>query len=122
MASADPYQGTKGISGFINECGTAGLRAGEVENKLGVRASDTAAVQLEDVRIPKENLLGQLNGSFHDVLKVLEGGRVGIGAMPVGIARGALEESIKYARIRKQFGKPIAEFEAIQWMLVDMAT
>jgi alkylation response protein AidB-like acyl-CoA dehydrogenase len=79
-------------------------------------------VQLEDVRVPKENLLGQLNGSFDDVLKVLQGGRVGIGAMAVGIAQSALEESTKYARMRKQFGKPIAEFEAIQWMLADMAT
>jgi butyryl-CoA dehydrogenase len=122
MASTEPSQGKKGISAFITERGTAGLRVGKVENKLGVRASDTAAVQLEDVRVPKENLLGQLNGSFYDVLKVLQGGRIGIGAMAVGISQGALEESIKYARIRRQFGKPIAEFEAIQWMLADMAT
>ena len=122
MASTDPSQGKRGISAFIAERGTAGLRVGKVENKLGVRASDTAAVQLEDVQIPKDNLLGQLNGSFYDVLKVLQGGRVGIGAMAVGIAQAALEESTKYARMRKQFGKPIAEFEAIQWMLADMAT
>ena len=122
MASTEPSQGKKGISAFIIECGTAGLRVGRVENKLGVRASDTAAVQLEAVRVPKENLLGELNDGFYEVLKVLQGGRVGIGAMAVGIAQGALEESIKYARMRKQFGKPIAEFEAIQWMLADMAT
>jgi butyryl-CoA dehydrogenase len=122
MASTNPSQGKKGISAFIIEYGTAGLRVGKLENKLGVRASDTAAVQIEDVRVPKENLLGQLNGSFYDVLKVLQGGRVGIGAMAVGIAQGALEESIKYAGTRMQFGKPIAEFEAIQWMLADMAT
>jgi butyryl-CoA dehydrogenase len=122
MASTEPSHGRKGISAFIIERGTAGLRVGKVENKLGVRASDTAAVQIEDVRVPKENLLGQLNGSFYDVLTVLQGGRVGIGAMAVGIAQGALEESIKYARMRQQFGKPIAEFEAIQWMLADMAT
>jgi butyryl-CoA dehydrogenase len=122
MACTEPSQGKRGISAFIVERGAAGLRVGKVENKLGVRASDTAAVQLEDVRVPKENLLGQLNGSFDDVLKVLQGGRVGIGAMAVGIAQGALEESTKYARMRKQFGKPIAEFEAIQWMLADMAT
>jgi butyryl-CoA dehydrogenase len=79
-------------------------------------------VQLEEVRVPKENLLGELNGGFYDVLQVLQGGRVGIGAMSVGIAQGALEESTKYARMRKQFGKPIAEFEAVQWMLADMAT
>ena len=122
MASTDPSQGKKGISAFIVERGTAGLRVGKVENKLGVRASDTAAVQLEAVRVPKQNLLGELHGGISDVLKVLQGGRVGIAAMATGIARGALEESTKYARMRKQFGKPIAEFEAIQWMLADMAT
>src|SRR5438132_8688702 len=122
MASTDPSQGKKGISAFIVECGTPGLRIGKVENKLGVRASDTAAVQLEEVRVPKENLLGEFNGSFYEVLKVLEGGRVGIAAMATGIAQGALEESTKYAGMRKQFGKPIAEFEAVQWMLADMAT
>jgi butyryl-CoA dehydrogenase len=122
MASTDPPQGKRGISAFIVERGTAGLRIGKVENKLGVRASDTAGLQLEAVRVPKENLLGQLNGSFYEVLKVLQGGRVGIGAMAVGIAQGALEESTKYASMRKQFGQPIAEFEAIQWMLADMAT
>ncbi len=121
MASTEPSRGKRGISAFIIERGTVGLRVGRVENKLGVRASDTAAVQLEDVRIPKENLLGELNGGFYEVLKVLQGGRVGIGAMAVGIAQGALEESIKYAKLRKQFGKPIAEFESIQWMLADMA-
>ena len=122
MASTDPSQGKKGISAFIVECGTPGLRIGKVENKLGVRASDTAAVQLEEVRVPKENLLGEFNGSFYEVLKVLEGGRVGIAAMATGSAQGALEESTKYATMRKQFGKPIAEFEAIQWMLADMVT
>jgi butyryl-CoA dehydrogenase len=122
MASTDPTQGKKGISAFIVERGTPGLRIGRVENKLGVRASDTAAVQLEEVRVPKENLLGKVNGSFYEVLKVLEGGRVGIAAMATGIAQGALEESTKYAGMRKQFGKPIAEFEAVQWMLADMAT
>ena len=122
VASTDRSQGKEGISAFIVECGMTGLSIGRIENKLGVRASDTAAVRLEEVRVPQENVLGELNGGFHDVLKVLQGGRVGIGAMAVGIAQGALEESIKYAMMRKQFGKPIAEFEAIQWMLADMAT
>jgi butyryl-CoA dehydrogenase len=122
MASTDPSQGKKGISAFIVERGTPGLRVGKIENKLGVRASDTAGVQLEEVRVPKENLLGEVNGSFYEVLKVLEGGRIGIAAMATGIAQGALEESTKYAGMRKQFGKPIAEFEAVQWMLADMAT
>ena len=122
MTSTEPSRGKRGISAFIIERGTAGLRIGKIENKLGVRASDTAAVQLEEVRVPKENLLGELNGGFYEVLQVLQGGRVGIGAMSVGIAQGALEESTKYARMRKQFGKPIAEFEAVQWMLADMVT
>jgi butyryl-CoA dehydrogenase len=122
MASTDPSQGKRGISAFIVDRGTAGLRIGKVENKLGVRASDTAALHLDAVRVPQENCLGELNRGFNDVLKVLQGGRIGIGAMAVGIAQGALDESIKYARMRKQFDKPIAEFEAIQWMLADMAT
>jgi butyryl-CoA dehydrogenase len=122
MASTDPSQGKRGITAFIVERETGGLRVGKVENKLGVRASDTAALHLEAVRVSKENVLGELNGGLYDVLKVLQGGRVGIGAMAVGIAQGALDESIKYARTRTQFGKPIAEFEAIQWMLADMAT
>jgi alkylation response protein AidB-like acyl-CoA dehydrogenase len=122
MASTDPSKGKKGISAFIVERGTPGLNPGKVENKLGVRASDTAALRIEQARVPKENLLGQLNNAFQDVLRILHGGRIGIAAMAVGIARGALEESIKYAKERSQFGKPIAEFEAIQWMLADMAT
>jgi alkylation response protein AidB-like acyl-CoA dehydrogenase len=122
MASTDPSRGGKGISAFLVERGTKGLSVGKIENKLGVRASDTAALRLEAVRVPKENVLGELNGGFYDVLKVLQGGRVGIGAMAVGIAQGALDESIKYARARTQFGQPIAEFEAIQWMLADTAT
>lgn len=122
MASMEPSQERKGISAFIVERGAAGLNVGKIERKLGVRASDTAALHLEELRVSKENLLGELNGAFKDVLQVLQGGRIGIGAMAVGIAQGALEESTKYSRMRKQFGKPIAEFEAIQWMLADMAT
>jgi alkylation response protein AidB-like acyl-CoA dehydrogenase len=122
MASTDPSKLRQGISAFIVDRGTPGLNPGKVENKLGVRASDTAALHIEQARVPKENLLGELNRAFHDVLRILHGGRIGIGAMAIGIARGALEESIKYAQERVQFGKPIAEFEAIQWMLADMAT
>jgi alkylation response protein AidB-like acyl-CoA dehydrogenase len=122
MASTDPARGKAGISAFIVERGTPGLNVGKIENKLGVRASDTAALHLEDLRLPKENLLGQLNGAFKDVLQILQGGRIGVGAMGVGIARGALEESLKYAQEREQFDKPLAQFEAIQWMLADMAT
>jgi butyryl-CoA dehydrogenase len=122
MARTDPSQDKRGISAFIVERGTSGLKAGRVENKLGVRASDTAALHIQEARVPKENLLGELHGAFKDVLRILHGGRIGIGAMAVGIARGALEESLKYAKERRQFGKAIAEFEAIQWMLADMAT
>jgi len=122
MASTDPSQGRKGISAFLVERGTPGLSVGKVENKLGVRASDTAALHFENLRVPRENLVGELNAAFQDVSRVLEGGRIGIGAMAVGIARGALEESLRYAKQRIQFGKSIAEFEAIQWMLSDMAT
>jgi alkylation response protein AidB-like acyl-CoA dehydrogenase len=122
MASTNPAQGREGISAFIVERDTPGLRVGRIENKLGVRASDTAALHLEELRVTEEALLGPLHGAFAQVLQVLEGGRVGVGALAVGIARGALEESLKYAEERRQFGKAIAEFEAIQWMLADMAT
>lgn len=122
MASTEPSSGNRGISAFIVERDTPGLVVGRVENKLGVRASDTAQLHLEDARVPKENLLGELNRGFRDALTILQGGRIGIGAIAVGIARAALEDSIKYARERRQFGKAIAEFEAIQWMLADMAT
>ena len=122
MASTEPERGSDGISAFIVPRETTGLMTGRVENKLGVRASDTAALHLENLRVPKDGLLGELNGAFEDVLEVLAGGRIGIGAMAVGIARGALEESLKYATQRKQFGRAISEYEAIQWMLADMAT
>jgi butyryl-CoA dehydrogenase len=122
MASTDPAKGKAGISAFIVERDTPGLKIGKIENKLGVRASDTAALRFEQLRLPKENLLGRQNGGFSAVLQILQGGRIGIAALAVGIARGALEESLKYAEERTQFGKPLAHFEAIQWMLADMAT
>jgi alkylation response protein AidB-like acyl-CoA dehydrogenase len=122
MASTNLSQGKDGISAFIVERDTPGLRVGRIENKLGVRASDTAALHIEELRLTEDHLLGRLHGAFAQVLEVLQGGRIGIGALAVGIARGALEESLKYAEERRQFGKPIAEFEAIQWMLADMAT
>lgn len=122
MASTDRSQGKRGISAFIVDRETPGLSVCKVENKLGVRASDTAALRMEGARLPKDNLLGDLNGAFGNLSRILQGGRVGIGAMAVGIARGAFEEALKYAEQREQFGKFIAEFEAIQWMLADMAT
>jgi alkylation response protein AidB-like acyl-CoA dehydrogenase len=121
MASTDLSKKSQAISAFIVEREWAGLTVGRIENKLGVRASDTAALHLDALRVPSENLLGQLNGAYPNILHVLWGGRIGIGAMAVGIARGALEESLNYAKQRAQFGNPIARFEAIQWMLADMA-
>lgn len=122
MASTDRSQGKRGISAFIVERDTPGLSVAKVENKLGVRASDTAALHLEELRVPQANLLGEIHGAFTDVLRVLQGGRIGIGAMAVGIARGALEAALAYAKERKQFGGAIAEAQAIQWMIADMAT
>jgi alkylation response protein AidB-like acyl-CoA dehydrogenase len=122
MASTDRSHGKRGISAFIVDRETPGLSVCKVENKLGVRSSDTAALRMEGARLPKDNLLGDLNGAFDNLSRILQGGRVGIGAMAVGIARGAFEEALKYAEEREQFGKFIAEFEAIQWMLADMAT
>jgi alkylation response protein AidB-like acyl-CoA dehydrogenase len=122
MAATDKTKQQHGISAFIVERGTAGLSAIQMKNKFGVRASDTAQLTLDNVRIPKENLLGQLNHGFIDTLKILDGGRIGIAAMALGIGRGAYEEALKYAQQRQQFGQPIARFQAIQWKLADMAT
>jgi hypothetical protein len=122
MAATDKTKQQHGISAFIVERGTPGLSAIPMKNKFGVRASDTAQLTLDNVHIPKENLLGQLNHGFIDTLKILDGGRIGIAAMALGIGRGAYEEALKYAQQRQQFGQPIAQFQAIQWKLADMAT
>jgi len=121
MAKTDPDKGAKGISTFIVEREREGVRPGPKLKKLGMNSSDTTEVYFEDVKIPEENLLGELNKGFIDTMQVLDGGRIGIGALAVGIARGALEESIKYAAERKQFGQPIGDFQAIEHKLVDMA-
>ena len=122
MALTDPAKGHHGISAFILEKGMRGLTPGKKERKLGLRASDTAQVVLENVEVPAGNLLGQEGEAFRDVLAVLDGGRIGLAAMAVGLARGALQESLSYAKQRVQFGKPIAEHQAIQFKLADMAT
>ena len=122
MAATEPGRGADGISAFIVERGRSGLAVGRVENKLGVRASDTAQLRFENVRVPAENLLGELNSGYRDALAVLDGGRIGIGALAVGIARAALEQSLDYAKQRRQSGRAIVQFEAIQWKLADMAT
>jgi hypothetical protein len=122
LALTDRTLEKRGISAFILERDTPGFRIGRKEAKLGVRSSDTAQLILEDAEVPVENLLGEINHGFLDALKVLDGGRIGIAAMAVGLARGALEESVRYARERQQFGQPIGKFQAIQWKLADMAT
>ncbi len=121
MAMTDRAHGNRGISAFIVERGTPGLRIGKVEDKLGMRASATSQVLLEDCRVPDQNVLGRVNDGFVNALQVLDGGRIGIGALGVGIAQGAFEASVSYAKERAQFGKPISEHQAIQFTLADMA-
>ena len=122
LAKTDPDKGTKGISTFIVEGRWDGVTHGNKMDKLGMNSSDTTEVYFEDVEVPAENMLGDEGRGFIDTMKVLDGGRIGIGALSVGIARGALEESIKYAGERKQFGSPIGNFQAIETKLADMAT
>ena len=122
MAVTDREKGHDGISAFIIEKGTPGFEAGHKENKLGLRASDTSTVIFEDCRIPLSNLLGGEGQGFRDSMKVLDGGRISIGAMALGMAQGAYEAALKYSKERKQFGKPISHFQAIQFKLADMAT
>jgi alkylation response protein AidB-like acyl-CoA dehydrogenase len=122
MARTDPAAGRRGISAFIVDRGTPGLRVGKHEDKLGVRSSDTAEVILEDCEVPAEQTLGNPGEGYQDAMRVLEGGRIGIGAMALGLGRAAFDASLAYARQRRAFGRPIAEFQAIQWMLADMAT
>ncbi len=120
-ASTKPEGGAKGISAFIIERDTPGLIIGPKEDKLGMRASDTVGLTLENLRVPKENLCGQLHGGFRDAMRVLERGRITISAMSVGLGRGALEEALAYAQQRETFGKPIFEHQSIQFMLADIA-
>src|SRR5919197_965255 len=122
MAVTDKSAGHRGISAFILEKGMPGFFPGKKEDKLGLRASDTSTVIFEDCRVPKENLLGELGNGFIDALKVLDGGRISIAALAVGMAQGAYEAALHYAKQRRQFGKPIADFQAIQFKLADMAT
>jgi butyryl-CoA dehydrogenase len=121
-AVTDPARDKKGISAFIVEKNSPGFVVGKLEDKLGLRSSDTASLLFEDCRVPHENLLGVEGEGFKIALATLDGGRIGIAAQALGIAQGCLEESVAYAQQRRQFGRAIAEFEAIQWMLADMAT
>lgn len=122
LAKTDPDKGNKGISAFIVERDWDGIEAGNKMEKLGMNSSDTAEVYFDNVEVPEENLLGDENRGFIDTMQVLDGGRIGIGALSVGIARGCLEESLKYSRERKQFGSPIGDFQTIEHKLADMAT
>jgi alkylation response protein AidB-like acyl-CoA dehydrogenase len=122
MAVTDKSKGSHGISAFILEKGTPGFRPGKKENKLGLRASDTSEVIFTDCRVPAENLLGPEGEGFTGSLKILDGGRISIAALALGMAQGALDAAVKYAKQRKQFGQAISEFQAIQFKLADMAT
>ena len=122
MAVTDKQKGKHGISAFIIENGTPGFRHGKTEDKLGMRASNTGEIIFEDCRIPEENCLGEEGQGFVDSLRVLDGGRISIAALSVGIAQGAFEASLNYSRERQQFGRPIAGFQAIRFKLADMAT
>ena len=119
LAKTDPEKGRHGISAFILEKRMEGYSAGKKENKLGVRASDTADLIFEDVKVPVENLIGEENKGYSQAMAVLDGGRVSLAGFSIGIASGALEASLKYAKERIQFNQPIAKFQAIQWMLAD---
>ena len=124
-ARTDPAPGDKkhlGLSAFVFEAPIQGLSIGRKEKKLGLNASDTAQILFEDIQLPQEALLGERGKGFYDVLKVLDGGRIGIAAMAVGLGRAALEFATKYALEREQFGKPIAEFQGVSFKLAEMAT
>ncbi len=121
MARTSPGKGTDGISAFILEKGMSGFRAGKQENKLGLRASDTSELIMEDVKVPGENMLGEEGVGFRQAMNTLDGGRISIGALALGMAQGAYEESVKYSKIRHTFGKPLSGHQAIQFKLADMA-
>jgi butyryl-CoA dehydrogenase len=122
FAKTDPAAGGKGISAFLVEPGFAGLRVGRHEDKMGQRSSPSVEILLNDCVVPVENRLGEGGQGLKIALSALDGGRIGIAAQAVGLAQGALEETVKYAKQRKAFGKNISEFQAIQWMIADMQT
>src|ERR1043166_6561822 len=121
-AVTDPSSGKNGISAFLIERDTPGFIVGKIEDKLGLCSSETAALRFEECKVPAENLLGQEGQGFRIALETLDGGRIGIAAQAVGIAQACLEEALSYSGERKQFGQAIANFQAIQWMIADMAT
>jgi alkylation response protein AidB-like acyl-CoA dehydrogenase len=122
IAVTDKTAHTHGLSAFIVEKGTKGFRPGKKENKLGLRASDTSELIFEDCWVPEEALLGKEGSGFVDAMRILDGGRISIAALGLGMAQGAYEAALHYSKERKQFGKLISDFQAIQWKLADMAT
>ncbi|MFN7132179.1 MAG: acyl-CoA dehydrogenase family protein [Myxococcales bacterium] len=122
LALTEPEKRQKGITAFILEKGLKGFSQKPIHGKLGMRSSDTAELILEDVEVPDSQRLGAIGSGFTDTMKILDRGRITIGALSVGLARGALEESVRYAKDRQAFGKPIAEFQALRFMMADMAT
>lgn len=122
IAMTDKSKGLKGISAFIVDSNTPGFSIGKLEDKLGIRGSSTTEIIFQDMRVPKENLLGKEGEGFKIAMQTLDGGRIGIAAQALGIAQGALDETIKYVQERKQFNKPIGNFQGIQFEIANMAT
>jgi alkylation response protein AidB-like acyl-CoA dehydrogenase len=122
LAVTDPERRQKGITAFILERGMAGFTQRPIHGKLGMRASDTAELLLEGVEVPDSQRLGEVNRGFQDTMRILDGGRITIGALAAGLGRGALEESARYAQERTAFGQPIGDFQGLKWMLADMST
>jgi len=122
LASTDPKRGARGMSAFVVEKGAPGFSFGKEENKMGIRASKTTELIFQDVKIPKENLLGRKGTGFLTAMRTFDHTRPGVGAQAVGIAQGAFDEALAYAKERVQFGKPITAFQGIQFMIAEMAT
>ncbi len=122
LAATDPSRGARGLSAFVVEKGTPGFSFGKEENKMGIRASKTTELVFQDCEIPKENLLGRKGSGFITAMRTFDHTRPGVGAQAVGIAQGALDEAIAYAKERRQFGRPITAFQGIQFMIADLAT
>ena len=122
MAMTDPSKKTKGISAFIVEKDFPGFKIGKIEHKMGIRGSSTAEIVFENCRVPKENLLNELGQGFKIAMTTLDGGRIGVAAQALGIAQGALDETVKYMKERKQFNKTLSEFQGLQWIAADMHT
>ncbi len=122
IARTDPEKGNNGLSAILVEKGTPGFSVGSKEDKMGLRASNTVELIFEDCRVPKENLLGRSGQGFKIAMTALDSGRIGIASQAIGIARACMSEAVRYAKDRKQFGRSISSFQAIQWMIADMAT